>query len=136
MIIKKIAVACALLSIGALATADDYDADYLTGTWSLEGKNQCRNADAERVVLARDGAASIYNDGRLESVGFWARVDKLIQLHVVSSVHRLDPERTDFENEYSYVVIDALPIRQKKDEFEVVARVEGELEHIVLSRCP
>ncbi len=30
--------------------------------------------------------------------------------HVVSSVHRLDPTLSDYENVYSYVVIDAQPI--------------------------
>ena len=135
MTIRKIAIACVLATVGTVANAQEYDTEYLTGTWSLDGKSECRSEDAERVVFARDGGFRVYNDGRLESIGFWDQDEKLIRLHLVSSIHRLDPERTDYEGEYSYLFIDALPVRQTKDEFEVVARVEGQLEHIVLSRC-
>lgn len=135
MKLLKTIAALAISTSAAIAIADTYDADYLTGSWSLEGARQCGNKDNEQVVFSAEGGISVYNDGRLESMGFWAVNDKVIRLHIVSSVARLDPERTEFEGEYNYVIIDALTIRQKRDEFEVVARVDGDLEHIVLSRC-
>lgn len=132
---KLIALIAATGMAGVAAAADTISADYLIGTWSLDGASACGQPDLEHVVFDRDGGFRSYRRGQLEAAGFWHLETNDLAFHVVSSAARLNPELAEYVGYYSMAEIDTLPTKVERDRFELVVRVGPRMNHWKLDRC-
>jgi len=127
-------LASALLGTSALA-ADKVTADYLVGTWSLEGPAACGKADGEYLTFSGDGGFHAYQGGRLRATGFWHLADQYLEFYVVSSAAIIDPELDEYIGYFSMAEINALETKVEKNRLELAVRLEERLDHWKLDRC-
>jgi len=127
-------LASALLGTSALA-ADKVTAEYLVGTWSLEGPAACGKADGEYLKFSSDGGFHAYQGGRLRATGFWHLADQYLEFYVVSSAAIIDPELDEYVGYFSMAEINALETKVEKNRLELAVRLAERLDHWKLDRC-
>jgi hypothetical protein len=127
-------LASALLATSASAE-DKVTAEYLVGTWSLEGPAACGKADAEYLTFSGDGGFHAYQGGRLRATGFWHLADQYLEFYVVSSAAIIDPELEEYVGYFSMAEINALETKVEKNRLELAVRLEDSLDHWKLDRC-
>lgn len=117
------------------AAAERVTADYLVGTWSLDGKPACGRPDMEHIVFDRDGGFRNYRGGRLQAAGLWHLGNDYIEFHVVSSAALINPDLDDYVGYFGMVSIDALETKVEKHRLELAVRTGDEMDHWELDRC-
>jgi hypothetical protein len=136
MLARTIILLCATTILaGGAAAAERVSADYLVGTWSLDGEAGCGQKDAEKVVIDKDGAFRSYRRGRLESSGMWHVGGQYLAFHVVSSAALLSENFVDYSGLFSSADIEALETKVEPDHLELAVRLGDVLRHWKLDRC-
>ena len=111
--------------------------EYFIGLWSLEGKEKCNSKDLEYTEFFKDGTFKSGKLGKVEAVGFWRlyKDDGDINLHMITSLEFFGKDFADYEGQFTYLDMRALPISMTKDEFEGVASFGDDLERFKATRC-
>jgi len=121
---------------GTAALAEELSTSYLVGTWSFQGKENCRVAGAEHVQFKENGTFEYGGHGRVDSVGFWHVVENRLDLHLVTSPHRLDDTLLGYKGQYGYANLPVFAFDIESDAFDAVVEHEGEIRKRTTYRCP
>lgn len=119
------------------ANAGKMPPGFLVGTWSLEGKKKCSDPNLEYVEFHADGTYKSGHNGRVELVGFWRMHsrDDDIEFHVVTSLAFFGEEFAQYEGQFEYLNLSAVPTDISENEFKGVTTAGDDLERFTASRC-
>lgn len=121
---------------GTAVLAEELSTSYLVGTWSFQGKENCRVAGAEHVQFKENGTFEHGPQARVDSVGFWHVDENRVELHLVSSPHRLDDTLLGYKGQYGYAYLPVFAFDIESDAFDAVVEHEGEIRKRTVYRCP
>lgn len=126
----------AVSAVGAETIKPDMVApDYLVGRWSLEGKNSCGAQNAENVEFMANEVFHLDRGQRVDAVGFWRVMGNRVELHLVTSPHRISGAHPEYEGMFDYADLAIYVFDAEKDSFEAVVADGDEVHKRIAYRC-
>lgn len=118
------------------AWAEELTGSYLVGVWSFQGKDNCGVTGAEHVQFKLNRTFEHGRHGRVDSVGFWHVDENRIDMHAVTSPHRLDDTLLGYKGQYGYAHLPLFAFNIESDSFDAAAEHEAEIRMRTAYRCP
>ncbi len=129
-----LALLAGMVSTGALSEAT-VGKDYLVGKWSLEGADRCQVAGAEHVEFRADDTLTLGRGGPADAVGFFELSDNRLDLHLVSSPHRITDALHQYKGRYGYGDLAVFMFDAEKDSFEAIVPFQDDVRRRTVHRC-
>jgi len=134
----------ALMALLALQTSASFgedvavSADYLHGTWSLEGKEGCGSSDARYVLFRKNGTLEVGANGQIQRVGFWRIVNDAIVANTLMAPNVTEDYHPFFRDSYRYEYVAPRVVHTEPGALTVVigSDLEKNKEQVTLTRCP
>jgi hypothetical protein len=134
--------ACAL-AIACAAWSDEVPDNYLPGSWAIGGPDACKAPTTEHITFHPDGTFETVQGAQPTATGFWALVEDVLDLHMVSSPAFFDDPTTNVDDalselagQYQYYYAKALLFDIEPGGFRAVASMGNMLRGANYSRCP
>lgn len=128
-----------VLAVGAVGAEmikpDVIAPDYLVGRWSLEGKGSCGAQNAENVEFMANEVFHLDRGKRVDAVGFWQVKGNRVELHLVTSPHRISGAHPEYEGVFDYADLPIYVFGAEKDTFEAVVADGDEVHKRIAYRC-
>lgn len=113
-------------------------ADYLHGTWSLNGKEGCGSSDARYVLFRKNGTLEVGQGEQVQRVGFWHIVNDAIVANTLMAPNVAEDYHPFFRDSYRYEYFAPRVVHAEPGAFSVLigSDLEKNREQVTLTRCP
>jgi hypothetical protein len=110
--------------------------DYLEGKWVLGEKQSCGSAEADYVIMRRNGTVEMGQGEKVRILGFWELNNDTLTLHMLVSPKGTKTQNPFYRESYRYQYIAAQVLETRQDSFDVFTGTSVEGGKQTLTRCP
>ena len=109
--------------------------EYLSGKWSMGGKEGCESGAAGYVIFHGNGTMEAGREATPMSVGFWSAKDDEIMMHMLVSPAKSDESNVFYRGKYSYSYLGANVLETRQGAFDIMMGTSIDMVRETMTKC-